>query len=210
MAFIIGKKLKMSQIWKDEKIIPVTLIQAGPSVITQLRNQERDKYEAIQVGFDATKKKVNKPLAGHLKNLGNFRYLREFRLDKGKLGEEKKEYKVGDVLDVAQFSEGDKVVISGLDRGRGFQGVVKRYGFSGGPKSHGQKDRHRAPGSIGATAPQRVIPGRRMAGRMGKERKTISNLKIISIDKENNILAVKGAVPGMSGAILEISRRNNP
>ena len=199
----------MSQVWKDEKAIPVTLIQAGPVVITQLRSKEKDKYEAVQVGFDATRKKVNKPLAGHLKNLGNFRYLREFRLDKNDSAKDlpagRQEYKVGDILDVSQFNEGDKVKISGLDRGRGFQGVVKRHGFSGGPKSHGQKDRHRAPGSIGATAPQRVIPGRRMAGRMGKERKTISNLKVVSVDKENNILAVKGAVPGMTGAILEIS-----
>jgi len=194
----------MSQIWKDEKVIPVTLIQAGPVVVTQTRVKEKDKYEAIQVGFDATRKKISKPLAGHLKNLGNFRYLREFRLDKGNTNKEKKEYKIGDVLDVSQFNEGEKVIVSSFDKGRGFQGVVKRYGFRGGPKTHGQKDRLRAPGSIGATAPQRVIPGKKMAGRMGQERKTIKNLKIVLIDKENNILAVKGAVSGMSGTILEI------
>ncbi len=194
----------MSQIWKDEKVIPVTLIQAGPVVITQVRVKEKDKYEAVQVGFDATRKKISKPLAGHLKNLGNFRYLREFRLDKGNINKEKKEYKVGNVLDVSQFNEGEKVIVSSLDKGRGFQGVVKRHGFRGGPKTHGQKDRLRAPGSIGATAPQRVIPGKKMAGRMGQERKTIKNLEIVSIDKENNILAVKGAVSGMRGTILEI------
>jgi len=201
MSFIVGKKLKMSQIWKEEEAIPVTLIQAGPVVVTQIRTKEKDKYEAVQVGFDNSKKKVNKPLAGHLKGLGNFRYLNEFRLDKG---ESEKEYKVGDVLDVTQFNEGDKVIVSGLDKGRGFQGVVKRHGFAGGPKTHGQKDRLRAPGSIGSTDAQRVIRGKKMAGRMGLERKSIKNMKVVLVDKENNILAVKGAVPGMRGTILEI------
>jgi large subunit ribosomal protein L3 len=130
--------------------------------------------------------------------------LKEFKLDKKSFAEEKKEYKVGDMLDVSQFAEGDKVAVSGLNKGRGFQGTVKRHGFRGGPKSHGQKDRLRAPGSIGSTAPQRVMPGRKMAGHMGQERKTIQNLEVVSIDKENNILAVKGAVPGMKGTMLEI------
>lgn len=189
----------MSQIWKGEKVIPVTLVQAGPVTITQVRTKEKDGYEALQVGFDATKKKVNKPLAGHVKNLGNFRHLKEFK-------EEKQNYKVGDVLDVGQFQEGDKVKVSGLNKGRGFQGVVKRHGFHGGPKTHGQKDRFRAPGSIGATAPQRVMPNKKMAGRMGQERKTIKNLEIAGVDKENNILALKGAVPGMKGTLLEIRK----
>ena len=169
----------MSQIWKDEKAIPVTLIQAGPVTITQIRTKEKDGYEAIQVNFG--------------------RHLREFRTQGS-------EYKVGDVLYVGQFKEGDKVKVSGLNRGRGFQGVVKRHGFHGGPKSHGQKDRFRAPGSIGATAPQRVMPHRKMPGHMGQERKTIKNLEIAEIDKEKNILAIKGAVPGMRGTILEIKK----
>jgi large subunit ribosomal protein L3 len=197
---MIGKKLKMSQIWKGEEVIPVTLIQAGPIAVTQLRTSEKDKYEAIQVGFEHGSKKISKPLAGHLKGLKNFRFLKEFRLN------EKTDCKVGDMLDISQFAEGDKVVVSGLDKGRGFQGTVKRHGFHGGPKTHGQKDRLRAPGSIGSTAPQRVMPGRKMAGRMGQSRKTVKNLEIISIDKENNILAVKGAVPGMRGTLLEISK----
>ncbi len=187
----------MSQIWKDDKIIPITLIQAGPLVITQVRTKDKDGYEAVQVGFDATKKELGKPLKGHLKNLGNFRYLREFKIESSDL-------KVGDILDVGQFWEGNRVMVSGLNKGRGFQGVVKRHGFHGGPKTHGQKDRWRAPGSIGATAPQRVMPHRKMPGRMGQERKTIKNLTVVGVDKEKNILMVKGAVPGMKGTLLEI------
>jgi large subunit ribosomal protein L3 len=211
MNAIIGKKLKMSQIWKGEKVIPVTLIQAGPVVVTQVKTSEKDKYEAIQVGFDSGSKRMKKPALGHLKELKKFRYLKEFRLDKKSSDKKglpagRQEYKVGDMLDVSQFAEGDKVAISGLDKGRGFQGTVKRHGFHGGPKSHGQKDRLRAPGSIGSTAPQRVMPGRKMAGHMGQERKTIKNLEVVFIDKENNILAVKGAVPGMKGTMLEISK----
>ncbi|MEK7553332.1 MAG: 50S ribosomal protein L3 [Patescibacteria group bacterium] len=198
MAFILGKKLKMSQIWKDDKIVPVTLIQAGPITITQIRTKEKDGYEAAQVGFDATKKKINKPEKGHLKDLGNFRHLKEFKVS------ELESLKVGDVFTVEQFNEGDKVKVGGLNKGRGFQGGVKRHGFAGGPKTHGQKNRHRAPGSIGATAPQRVMPGLRMAGHMGTERVTVKNLKVVSIDKENNILTLKGAVPGMKGILLEI------
>lgn len=196
MAFILGKKLKMSQIWKDDKVIPVTLIQAGPVVITQIRTKEKDGYEAVQIGFGETKK-INKPIKGHLKNLGNFRNLKEFKV-------QSPEFNVGNTLDVSQFQEGDKVKVSGLNKGKGFQGVVKRHGFHGGPKTHGQKNRWRAAGSIGATAPQRVMPNKKMAGRMGQERQTIKNLKIAGIDKEKNILMIKGAVPGSRGSLLEI------
>lgn len=189
----------MSQIWKDDKVIPVTLVEAGPITVTQIRTKEKDGYKAIQVGFDASKKRLNKPMAGHLKKLGNFKYLKEF-----KINDEGQEYKANDVLDISQFHEGDKVKVSGLSKGRGFQGTVKRHGFHGGPKTHGQKDRLRAPGSIGATAPQRVMPGRKMAGRMGQERTTMKNSEIAEIDKKNNILMLKGAVPGMKGTILEI------
>ncbi len=208
MAFILGKKLKMTQIWKNDKAVPVTVIQASPAVITQVKTKEKDGYQAVQVGFDSTRKKLNKPLKGHLKDLGNFRYLREFRLDRGltriTTQTNADNFKVGDILTVEQFSEGDKVKVSGLNKGRGFQGVVKRHGFHGGPKTHGQKNRHRAPGSIGSTAPQRVLPGLKMAGRMGQERIAVKNLKIIEIDKDKNILMIKGAVPGMKGTLLEI------
>ncbi|MEK7634288.1 MAG: 50S ribosomal protein L3 [Patescibacteria group bacterium] len=200
MPFILGKKFKMSQIWKNDKVIPVTLVKATPNIVICIKEKEKNGYTAVQIGFDNTKKKLNKPMKGILKELGNFRHLKEFRVDS--MGN----YKVGDALEVNQFNEGDKVAVSGLNKGRGFQGVVKRHGFSGGPKTHGQKNRQRAPGSIGATAPQRVMKGRRMAGHMGTERITIKNLEIAGIDKENNILMIKGAVPGMRGTLLEIKK----
>lgn len=187
----------MSQIWKDEKIIPVTLIEAGPVTVTQIRTKEKDGYEAVQVGFGNKKEKnVKKPQRGQFGKLGNFQYVKEFKADG--------DFNVGDVLNVSQFKEGDKIKVSGLNKGRGFQGGVKRHGFSGGPKTHGQKNRLRAPGSIGSTAPQRVMPGRRMAGRMGQERITVKNLKVAAIDEKKNILMVRGAVPGMRGTLLEI------
>ncbi|MCX6702861.1 MAG: 50S ribosomal protein L3 [Candidatus Wolfebacteria bacterium] len=199
MPFIIGKKLKMSQIWKEEKVIPVTPIFVSKMVITQVKTKEKDGYEAAQAGFDETKKKLKKPQTGHLKSAGNFRKLKEFK-------SAGTDIKVGDELTLDQFKEGEKVKVSGLSKGRGFQGVVKRHGFHGGPKSHGQKDKHRSPGSIGATAPQRVMPGRKMAGRMGQERTTIKNLVIANIDKEKNIIYLRGAVPGMRGAFVEIKK----
>ena len=180
-------------------MIPVTVVEAGPVFITQVKNKEKDGYEALQVGF-GNAKKITKPMAGHLKKLGRLKDLREFKSGDPKL-------KIGDVLSVDQFKEGDRVKVSGVNKGRGFQGVVKRHGFHGGPKTHGQKNRHRAPGSIGATAPQRVMPGRKMAGRMGGERSTIKNLQIVSIDKEKNLLFLKGAVPGIKNNLLEISKR---
>ena len=197
MAFILGKKLKMSQIWKEEKIVPVTLVQAGPVTVTQIRTKEKDGYQAIQVGFGNKKEKnVKKPQRGQFGKLGNFQYVKEFKTEG--------DFAVGDVFNVGQFKEGDKIKVSGLNKGRGFQGVVKRYGFHGGPKPHGQKNRLRAPGSIGSTAPQRVMPNKRMAGRMGQERTTVKNLKVAAIDEKKNILMIKGAVPGMRGALLEI------
>ena len=199
MAFILGEKFKMSQRFKDENRIPLTLIKAGPVVVTQLKDEKKDGYKAVQVGF-GEKKRLNKPLAGHLKNLGKFKWLREFRL----MPEEKCDLKPGDKIDISTFKEGDLIEVSGITKGKGFQGVVKRHGFHGGPKTHGQKNRLRAPGSIGSTAMQRVVKGRRMAGRMGGERITVKNLEIITIDPENNILEVKGAVPGRKGTLLEI------
>ena len=130
----------------------------------------------------------------------NLDYLKEFRISSVN------DYKVGDQIDVSVFEEGDKVIVTSKSKGRGFQGVVKRYGFHGGPKTHGQKNRLRAPGSIGATTPQRVVRGKKMPGRMGNNRKTIKNLEVIQVDKENNILAVKGAVPGMRGALVEVRK----
>ena len=197
MKFILAKKVKMTQIWKGDKQVQVTVVQAGPVTVTQLRNLDKDGYEAVQVGFEKSAKPANKPLAGHLKDLGNFKTVKEFRVVGTNVN-------VGDEIAVDQFEEGDKVKVSGLSKGRGFQGGVKRHGFAGGPKTHGQKNRHRAPGSIGSTAPQRVLPGLKMAGRMGQERFSIKNLEIAAIDKEHNLLMIKGAVPGMRGTIIEV------
>jgi len=177
--FILGKKLKMSQIWKGSTVVPVTVIEAAPNAVSVVRTSGRDGYEAAQLKLGKTK--------------------REFRIKNQEL-----EIKAGDTVDVSVFAEGDIVRISGTSKGRGFQGVVKRHGFHGGPKTHGQKNRFRAPGSIGSTAFQRVVPGRRMAGRMGSDRVTVKNLTVVGVDAAQNLLMVKGAVPGARGGLLEI------
>ena len=164
----------MSQLWRDNKIVPVTVIKAEPNTVSLVRTSEKNGYEAIQL--QAGKRK------------------REFRT--------REMVELGKQIDVTTFKEGDLVKIVGTSKGRGFQGVVKRYGFGGGPKTHGQKNRMRAPGSIGSTAPQRVVPGRRMAGRMGGERVTVKNLKIVGVDVEKNLLMLRGAVPGATNGII--------
>ena len=218
MKFILARKLNMTQLFEKEsgKVIPVTLVEAGPCKVTQIRTKEKDGYFAVQLGFLEKKpKNLPKPLLGHLKDLGGFRYLKEFRLKeeeiqptseglKIKINDKELELKRGSVIDVSIFKEGDKVKVTGWSKGRGFQGVVKRHGFRGGPRSHGQKDRERAPGSIGATTPQRVIKGKKMPGRYGQERVTIKNLEIVKIDPKANILAIKGAVPGARNSLLMI------
>lgn len=193
--FILGKKLNMTQIWKGDKIIPVTAVQAGPVVVSQLRNKEKDGYEAVQVGFLEKAKKT--------KNASAFRYIREFRLKEGGAAD----FEVGAKIDASVFEEGDKIKISGLSKGRGFQGVVKRHNFGGGRKTHGMKDRYRAPGSIGSTAPQRVVPGRKMAGHMGQERTSVKKLTVAAVDADKGIIFIKGAVPGMKGALVEIFKQ---
>lgn len=200
MSFIVGRKLKMDQVWQGEKVVPVTLIEAGPVVITQIKTTEKDGYQAIQVGFDNSAKKLNKSIAGHLKNLGNFRVLKEFKVS------DVSNYKVGDTIDVSVFNPGDKLRITGNEKGRGYQGVVKRHGFHGGPKTHGQKNRFRAPGSIGATAPQRVLKGRKMAGRMGGDTVTLRKVKVVEINKEKNILTIKGQIPGATRGLVVIEK----
>lgn len=196
----------MTQVYKGDNIVPVTLIESGPNFVSQIKTKEpasakatagkKDGYNAIQIGFGETKK-INKPKTGHLKNLPKLRWLREFRVEDSKLN-------IGDKIDVSTFAVGEKVNILAISKGKGFAGVVKRHGFHGGPKSHGQKDRHRAPGSIGASWPQHVIKGMRMAGRMGSDRITVKNLEIIEVDKENNVIALKGAVPGRRGTLVMI------
>ncbi|MCH7492867.1 50S ribosomal protein L3 [Patescibacteria group bacterium] len=198
MKFILGKKIEMTQRFNDEgRAIPVTAVEAGPCVVTQLKTMEKDGYTAVQIGFQASKR-INKPQLGHLKGLSNLRRLREFRInDDPKL-------KRGDAITAAVFQPGDKVSVIGTSKGKGFQGVVKRHGFAGGKGSHGDKDQLRMPGSIGATDPGRVFKGTRMAGQMGNKQSTVQDLEIIEVDSDNNILYIKGAVPGARHGLLEI------
>ncbi len=200
MKFILGTKEKMTQVFdKNGLAQPVTVLQVGPVVITQIKDVDKDGYVAIQVGFGKkNEKNINKAQKGHMKDLGNFRYLKEFRL------KNTGEFKVEDKIDVSLFEEGNKVTVSSVSKGKGFQGVVKRYNFAGGPRTHGNKHQERKPGSIGATGPQRVFKGTRMAGRMGSDRVSLKNLEVIQIDKKSNQLLVKGAVAGRKGTLVEV------
>lgn len=203
---MIGKKLGMTQIFDDEgRVIPVTVIETGPCYITQLKKRDTDGYSAIQIGFEeVTEKKLNKPELGHLKKkqLPPLRILKEVRLESD---EEVNNFKPGDKLTVEIFKEGEYVDVTGKTIGKGFQGVMKRHGFHGGPASHGSMS-HRAPGSIGGTTPARVLKGKKMAGHMGDETKTVQNLKVIKVFPEENILMVKGAVPGAKNSYLFIRK----
>jgi len=210
MAFILGKKIGMTRIFREDgEVIPVTVVEAGPITVTQIRSEEKDGYKAVQVGFGKDKK-PNKPRAGHLKGLENLKNLKEFRFKNElnakrlTLDAEGAELKRGDVLDVSVFNAGDIVKVSGITKGKGFQGVVKRHGFHGMPASHGHHHVLRHGGSIGQRFPQHTLKGMRMAGRMGGKRQTTRGLKIVSIDKENNLMFVKGATPGRKGTLLEI------
>jgi len=201
MKFILGKKIEMSQVFDaDGKVTPVTVVEAGPCVVTQTKTKDKDGYDALQTGFGA-KKKINKPLAGHLKDLGKLRWLREFHLT----GDDKIELKLGDKIEVTSFQEGDLVRVVGISKGKGFQGVVKRHGFHGASATHGTKHALRSPGSIGATHPSRVWKGRRMAGRMGNDQVTLKKIKVIKVVPEANQLFLKGAIPGRRGTLLKIS-----
>jgi len=185
------------------EVIPVTVISAGPCVVTQVRTVERDGYEAVQLGFEEVPaRKLTRPQQGHLRGAGTMlRVLREFSADNPQ------EHSVGEVINVDLFQAGQKVDVSGTSKGRGFAGVVKRHGFRGGPKTHGQSDRHRAPGSIGAgTTPGRVWKGQKMAGRMGGKRVTVQNLEVVEVIPERNLLLVKGSVPGARNGLLHIRR----
>jgi len=206
---IIGKKIGMTQLFQESgETVAVTAIQAGPSVVTQIKSQDKDGYDAIQVGFIENKVKqsrLSSPEKGHLRGLENVRYLREFRTGPDEIGISS--VKCGDKVDVGFLKHGDLINVTGLSKGRGFAGVVKRHHFAGGPKTHGQTDRHRAPGSIGATTfPGRVLKGKRMAGHMGNRRVTARNLQVIQADAERNLLLVKGAVPGANGELLVIEK----
>lgn len=182
---------------KTGRMVPVTLIEAGPAIVTQIRTLEKDGYAAVQIGFGKAKK-ITKPEAGHVKGLGNIKYLREFQTD-GKTA-----YKVGDKIDASVFAEGDMVKASGTSKSKGFAGGMKRHGFRGGPASHGQKHSARERGSVGPRFPEHVVKGVRMPGRMGGMRSTMRKSTVMSIDKENNLLALKGAIPGRKGTLIEV------
>lgn len=199
---IIGKKLGITQIFRESgEVAAVTAIEAGPCYVTQVKTEARDGYNAVQLGFAETNR-LNSPERGHAKKSGHLlRYLREFRVaDPSAL-------QVGQKIDVSLFQSGELVDISGTSKGRGFAGVVKRHHFAGGPKSHGQSDRHRAPGSIGSTTfPGRVYKGKRMAGHMGNARITVRHLQVVRSEPDRNLLWVKGAVPGSLNGLLLIKK----
>ncbi len=207
MKFILGQKQEMTQVFKhDGKVVPVTIVKAGQCVVAQIRTKEKEGYDSVQIGYGQKKKKrMTKAELGHLKGLGDFRWLREFRIKNNESGIMNQEYKIGDEVKVSIFKKHDIVQVSGISKGKGFQGVVKRHGFHGSPATHGHKDQLRAPGSIGATDAARVFKGTRMAGRMGGDRVTVKTLEIIEVDEKNNLLKIKGAVPGARGALVEIT-----
>lgn len=190
----------MTQIYKDNLEIAVTAVEVGPCSVTQVKTVEKDKYNAVQIGFGQSKK-LSKAEKGHLKDNASHRYLREIRLD------DVKDYQVGQKIDAGMFKAGDIVHVEGVSKGKGFAGGVKRYHFRGGPKTHGQSDRHRAPGSIGSgTTPGRVLKGLRMAGHMGARKVTIKHLEIVEVDAAKNVVLLKGAVPGAKGGIVLIEK----
>jgi len=203
MKGILGRKVGMTQIFDERgEVVPVTVIEAGPCFVTQVKTLERDGYAAVQLGFKEVKpKRLTRPQFGHLRKnqLPPLRYLREIRMS------DVSQYEEGQKIRVSIFDVGDHVDVTGISKGKGFAGVVKRHGFGGGPKTHGQSDRQRAPGSIGAgTTPGRVYKGMRMAGRMGNARVTVQNLQVVLVDPERNLLAVKGAVPGARNGLLVV------
>jgi large subunit ribosomal protein L3 len=207
MKYILATKEAMTQYFaEDGKCIAATLLNAGPITVTDIRTKERDGYEAVQVGFGTQlPKRVNKPQQGALKELGFFKFIKEYR-PKQSINAD---VKIGDKVTVDAFLPGDAVSATGTSKGKGFQGVVKRHGFHGGPRSHGQKHSEREPGSIGSTGQQRVVPGTRMAGRMGGDTITVGGLKVLAVDSTNNLLLVSGAIPGRRGTLIEIKALNS-
>jgi large subunit ribosomal protein L3 len=198
---LLGRKLGMTQIFDSNgQIHAVTVVEAGPIVVTQVKTEAKDGYAALQIGYGVAKRS-NKPMRGHLKKLGDFKLLREFKA-KGE-----GDYSVGDKVGIELFAEGDYVDVTGVSRGRGFAGGVRRHNFRGGPKTHGQSDRHRAPGSIGSgTTPGRVLKGQKMAGHMGAVQVTSRHLKVIARDEGKGLLLIEGAVPGATNGTVRVRR----
>lgn len=204
MKGIIGKKVGMTQVFDDNgNVIPVTVIQAGPCYVTQIRSESKDGYVAVQLGFGETKpQRLTQGELGHLRrnNLPALRHLREFRVRGGEV-----DVKEGEQINADVFAKGERVDVIGTSKGRGFAGTVKRYHFGRQPKTHGQSDRERAPGSVGSTTtPGRTFPNQKMAGRMGGERVTAENLEVVVVDAARNLIAVRGSVPGANGGIVII------
>lgn len=200
MKFILGRKEHMvTFVGNDGRATAATLLSVGPVVVTQIKTKETDGYNAVQIGFGArAPKNISKSVKGHVKDLGSFADIREFRVD------DTSAWKKGDTIDAGAFAEGEAIIVSGISKGKGFQGVVKRHGFAGGQRTHGQKHSEREPGSIGSTGPQKVAKGRRMGGRMGSDRITVKGLRVLGVDTTNGKLLISGCVPGVRGAIVEI------
>ena len=198
----LGKKIGMTQLFREDgRVIPVTVIEAGPCVVTQVKTKETDGYEAIQLGYGDVKRR-NKPEAGHLKDSRLSRYLREVTTD------DTSEFTVGQTIGVDIFQAGEKIDVIGKSKGRGFAGTMKRWDFGGGPRTHGQSDRARAPGSIGGgTTPGKVYKGLKMSGHMGNRRITVKGLEIVEIDAERNLLMIKGGIPGATNSLVQIRRK---
>lgn len=198
MKFILGEKQGMSQTFDEQgNVVPVTLVEAGPCVVTQIKTKENDGYSAIQVGFKE-EENPKKPQQGK-----PYKYLKEFRVEEEQL----EQYEVGDEITVEDFEQGTPVKVTGVSKGKGFQGVMKRHGFSGLPASHGTKDKERSPGAIGSAYPQRVQKGKKMAGHGGAEVTTVDNLKVVEKDAEENLMAIKGGLPGPDGNLVEIKSK---
>jgi large subunit ribosomal protein L3 len=204
MKFILGTKQNMTEYFSEKgEVIPVTILEAGPVTVTRVFEKSKDGYDSIQVGFGVQKKeRITKGEAGAMRG-AFYKTLKEFRLKPA----DKNEAKAGDVIDVSVFAPGDKLQVSSVSKGKGFQGVVKRHGFHGGPRTHGQKHSEREPGSIGGGLRTHVPKGMRMAGRMGSDRITQKNLEVVFVDAENNIMLVKGAVAGKRGTLVEVISR---
>jgi large subunit ribosomal protein L3 len=202
MKFTLGIKQNMTQLFDEAgKVYPVTVLSTGPVTVTNIRTPEKNGYKAVQVGFGTRREKnINKAQKGQFGALGNFRVIKEFRLPK----DSSETYTIGDKIDLSSFKEGDVVRVSSVSKGKGFQGVVKRHGFHGGPRSHGQKHSEREPGSISGGLRTTLRKGMRMAGRMGSDRVTVKNLKVVQLNPEAGLIMIQGAIPGRRGTVVEI------